>query len=230
MNGYYGVGLVFFAIGMLCTLGASGYIKLKYAQTKKILSEKGLTGKDVARRILEANDLSHVNVEIISGELTDHYDPSTKTVRLSSTIGEGNSLASISVASHECGHAIQDKDGYFFLRFRRKMVPFVNLASKGGYLAITIGLISSAFSYFVMIGIILELVILLFHVVTLPVEFNASSRALKQIEALGLVSHKEKSKCRGMLIAAALTYVAAVATSLMEILRLLLIISNRRGD
>lgn len=229
---YYGPGVIFFVIALLITTGASGYIKIKYAQTKKIISNKKIRGVDVARKILDANGLNNVKIEEISGELTDHYDPTHKTVRLSPAIYEGNSLASVSVASHECGHAIQDKKNYVFLHIRRKMVPTVNLVSYAGYIAIAIGLAASKLSFLLVIGIVCELIIFLFQVVTLPVEFDASSRALKQIEELGIVSHEEKNKCRGMLTAAALTYVAAVAAALMQVLRLLLIIaqSNRDDD
>ena len=229
---YYGPGLIFFVIATLITTGASGYIRLKYSQTKSIPSSRRLKGVEVARKILDANDLKNVKIEQVSGELTDHYDPKTKTVRLSPAIYDGSSLASVSVASHECGHAIQDKNNYVFLHIRRKMVPTVNLISHAGYIAIVIGLAATKLSFLLVIGIVSELVIFLFQVITLPVEFNASARALKQIEDLGIVSQDEKRKCKGMLTAAALTYVAAVAAALMQVFRLVLffMINNRDDD
>jgi len=186
------------------------------------MANSGITGKDVARRILDANGLKKVKVVETSGILSDHYDPRNKTVNLSSDIYNNYSLASVSVASHECGHAIQDKDGYFFLRFRSRIVPIVNIASTAGYIAILVGLIFSSLG-FLWIGILMEAIILLFQLVTLPVEFNASARALTQIIDLGIVSKEEQKNCYKMLRAAALTYVAAVATAILEIVRLVLI-------
>ena len=180
----------------------------------------------VARKILDKNGLQHVKIQEVSGELSDHYDPQKKTVNLSSHIYSESSLASISVAAHECGHAIQDKDGYFFLRFRHSIIPLVNFASRIGYLVILISVIASI-SKLLWIGILLECVILLFQIVTLPVEFNASNRALKQIRELGIIEKEEHSGCKSMLTAAALTYVASVATAILEVLRLVLMFRNR---
>ena len=209
-------------ITLVITLGAQAYINRWYSKTKKIMANSGITGKDVARRILDANGLKKVKVVETSGILSDHYDPRNKTVNLSSDIYNNYSLASVSVASHECGHAIQDKDGYFFLRFRSSIVPIVNIASTAGYIAILVGLIFSSLG-FLWIGILMEAIILLFQLVTLPVEFNASARALTQIIDLGIVSKEEQKNCYKMLRAAALTYVAAVATAILEIVRLVLI-------
>ena len=218
---------IILGVTLLITLGSQGYLKLIYKSTKKVLSESGMTGEMVARKILDANGLSHVKVQAVDGELTDHYDPSSKMVRLSKDIYANTSLASISVAAHECGHAIQDKEGYFFLRFRSSIVPLVNFASKIGYAVIVISLITSL-AKLMWIGILLEAVILLFQLVTLPVEFNASSRALKQIVDLKIVQEKEHSQCKKMLVAAALTYVASVASAILEILRLVLMSRDRR--
>jgi Zn-dependent membrane protease YugP len=189
-------------------------------------SSKSMTGKEVARKILDANGLKKVKVEEQPGTLTDHYDPRNKVVRLSTDIYNNKSLASISVASHECGHAIQDKDNYFFLRLRSSIVQIVNIASKLGYVAIMIGLIMGSLGFF-RVGIALEFVILAFQLITLPVEFNASSRALKQIKELGIVVADEHRYCRKMLTSAALTYVASVATAVLEIFRLILIARDR---
>ena len=223
---YYDYNIIIFIVTLLITLGAQAYISLKYSSTRKIRATSGLSGRDVARKILDANGLENVRIAEVTGELTDHYDPRNKTVNLSSNIYNGTSVASYSVASHECGHAIQDKDGYLFLKIRSSIVPLVNFSSRAGYFAILFGLIFSWMDL-LLIGIIFEAVILLFQIITLPVEFNASHRALGELEKLNLVTESEHSKSRGMLIAAALTYVASVATAILEILRLLLIFSSR---
>ncbi len=223
---YYDYNIIIFIVTLLITLGAQAYISLKYSSTRKIRATSGLSGRDVARKILDANGLENVRIAEVTGELTDHYDPRNKTVNLSSNIYNGTSVASYSVASHECGHAIQDKDGYLFLKIRSSIVPLVNFSSRAGYFAILFGLIFSWMDL-LLIGIIFEAVILLFQIITLPVEFNASHRALGELEKLNLVTESEHSKARGMLIAAALTYVASVATAILEILRLLLIFSSR---
>lgn len=218
---------VIIIITLAITLGSSAYIKLQYNKTKKIKNKKNMSGFDVARKILDANGLSNVKILETSGELTDHYNPTNKTVTLSSDIYRNTSIASVSVAAHECGHAIQDKKGYVFLRVRNKIVPIVNLASKIGYIAILIGLFTSWIK-FLWIGIFLEFIILFFQLLTLPVEFNASDRALHQIYKLGIVDKKERKQCKGMLTAAALTYVAGVASAILQILRLVLMVNRRR--
>ncbi len=213
-------------IAMIISMSAQSYISRWYRKTSKLNNSKGLTGKEVARQILDKNDLHNVKIEPISGELSDHYDPSSKTVRLSEGIYNEATIAAISVASHECGHAIQDKDGYLFLKIRRKLVPVVNLASKLGYLAIIIGLMASLVGL-IKIGIFAELIILLFQIITLPVEFNASHRALIKIEEYNLVTSGEKNYVKKMLTSAALTYVASVTASLLQILRLVLLFTRR---
>ena len=219
--------MIILVITLMITLGAQFYLTSKYRKSEKILSKCGLSGAEVARKILDHNGLEKVTVMETGGFLSDHYDPRTKVVRLSSSIFAKSSIASISVAAHECGHAIQDKNGYFFLRFRSSIVPFVNFSSIAGYIAIMIGLFTGALGLF-WLGIIFELVILFFELVTLPVEFNASKRGLQQLQELKLLEKEEVSKSRGMLFAAALTYVASVTTTLLEILRLILM--ARRED
>ena len=213
---------IILAVSVFISGAASSFIQTWYKKTSAMKNTKGLTGKEVARKILDKNGLKNVKVEPIQGQLTDHYDPKTKTVRLSEGIYDEESVAAISVASHECGHAIQDKDGYLFLRIRSSIVPIVNLASKLGYVAIALGVMSQLLSI-VRIGIYAEFIILAFQVITLQVEFNASSRALKKIEEYSMVTSKELSSARSMLTSAALTYVAAVTSTLLEIFRLLLI-------
>lgn len=214
-------------IAMIISGSAQMYINHWYNKTKKMKTAKGMNGQQTARKILDKNDLKDVGINEVAGTLSDHYDPAKKTVNLSNDIYGTDSIASISVAAHECGHAIQDKNGYFFLRLRRGMVPFVNLASKLGYVAILIGIFFSVLGL-LKIGILLEIVILVFQLITLPVEFDASSRALKKIEEYGIVTKDELKYCKSMLRSAALTYVAGVTASLLQVLRLVLIV--RRND
>ncbi len=213
----------------LITAGAQAFISLNYRKYKQIPVKSGKSGYDVAREILDRNGLSKVLILETQGELSDHYDPSNKTVKLSHDIYNGQTIAAVSVASHECGHAIQDKEGYSFLRFRSKIVPLVNLSSKLGYIAIIVGFAFSIINL-VWIGVAFEIIILLFQLITLPVEFNASSRALKKIVEYGIVDKDEHSGAKKMLTSAALTYVAGVLSTLMEILRLVLMSIGRRRN
>lgn len=223
----YGIEYIFIVLSIVITLGAQFYINSKYKQTKKITIKKKITGREVARKILDKHNLKNVEVVETGGILSDHYDPRNKVVRLSQDIYNTSTIASVAVAAHECGHAIQDKNNYFFLRMRNSIIPLVNLSSKLGYVAIIIGLFSRA-TGFLKIGIVAEIVILLFQVITLPVEFNASKRGLKELKELKIVEESEFKLSRGMLIAAALTYVASVASSLLEIFRLLTILNRKR--
>lgn len=218
----YGVLIV----TILITLIAQGFVSSSYSKYKKVKNKKGITGAEVARQILANNGLDNIYVVEVAGNLTDHYDPNRKTVRLSKDIYNGTSVAAIAVASHECGHAIQDKENYTFLRIRASLVPLVNFSSVAGYAAILIGLLFSSIQLF-WIGIFLEAVILLFQLITLPVEFNASNRALNKIEEYDLVDSFELSGAKKMLHAAAFTYVASAATALLQILRLIMIARDR---
>ena len=210
----------------LITGGAQAYISMNYRKYKQIGVKCGKSGFDVAREILDRNGLSNIIILEVQGELSDHYDPSKKCVKLSHDIYHGKTIAAVSVASHECGHAIQDKNGYRFLRFRNSIVPLVNFSSKIGYIAIMAGIFLSLVKL-VWIGIAFEVIILLFQLVTLPVEFNASNRALKLIKEYGIVNSSEHSGAKKMLTSAALTYVAGVLSTIMEILRLLLMFTGR---
>ncbi len=220
------ISIILIGCAMLITGGAQAYISLNYKKYKQILVKSGKSGFDVAREILDRNGLSKVLILETQGELTDHYDPSKKVVKLSHDIYHGQTIAAVSVASHECGHAIQDKNGYAFLRFRNTIVPLVNFSTKIGYLAIVVGVILSL-AKLVWVGIAFEVIILLFQLVTLPVEFNASSRALKLIKEYGIVTNDEHDGAKKMLTSAALTYVAGVLSAAAEILRLLLMAIGR---
>lgn len=226
---YFFIDYGLIIISAIIALAAQFYIKHNYKKFSKQNNKRGITGAEAARRILDNNGLQNVSVQSISGQLTDHYHPKNKVVNLSEDIYKGTSVAAISVAAHECGHAIQDKNGYLFLRIRSALVPITNFASYAGYFAIVIGLFFS-FLNLIRIGIALEVVILLFQLVTLPVEFNASNRALKQIEELGLLDSDEYKGGKKMLTSAAMTYVASVATAIIQILRLLLILRGRDDD
>ena len=214
-------------ISVVITVLAQVFVEGAYSKYKKVRNEKGITGMQAARYILDKNGLNDVKIEEVSGHLSDHFDPKDKTVRLSSDNFRGESIASVSVACHECGHALQDKDGYLFMRIRHSLVPLVNFSSYAGYLAIVIGIFFGATS-FIWLGILLEMVILLFQIVTLPVEINASKRALKELDKDNFLNSKEFGKGKIMLSAAAMTYVASVAAALIQILRLVLMFRRRR--
>lgn len=214
-------------LGLVITALSQFFITRSYNKYKGYGVKNNITGMETARKILDANGLNNVRINAIQGNLTDHYDPKSKTVNLSQDIYYGSSVASVSVAAHECGHAIQDKERYTFLKIRSSLVPLVNFSTKIGYLVVIIGLIFNALRL-AEFGLILLLGMLLFQLVTLPVEFNASHRALKQIESLSLVTPDEKSDSKIMLVAAAFTYVASLMSTLLQILRLALIVLGNR--
>lgn len=201
-------------------------ISSAYSKYKKQENSKGLSGFEVARKILDANGLDDIYVVETNGNLTDHYDPSRKVIKLSKDIFHGNTIAATSVAAHECGHAIQDKDSYTFMRIRSFLVPVVNLVSSFSWIVIIIGLFTEMFNIFVF-GIGLISVTLVFQLVTLPVEFDASKRAKEELVKLNLIGDGENVGVKKMLDAAAMTYVASVLTSMLEILRLVLIFNDR---
>lgn len=221
---HYGIFLIALAITILAQI----FVTSTYNKFLKKNNSSGITGLEAARRILDKNGLHDVKVVMTAGTMGDHYNPQTKTVNLSQPVYQGASITSLAVAAHECGHAIQDKDGYTFLKIRSSLVPLVNFSSYAGYFAIMIGIFASWFEL-IFIGILLECVILLFELVTLPVEFNASKRALNELEQ-GLLIEKENSNARKVLRAAAFTYVASAANSALQILRLILMFGGRRDD
>ena len=216
-------------LGLLITAIAQIIVTSNYNKYRIEHTRKNITGASVARQILDKNGLKEVKIEKISGNLTDHYNPKNKTVSLSEDIYGGSCNASISVAAHECGHAIQHKEGYIFLKIRSFLVPFTNFSTKIGYFVVVIGLIFNLLGV-AKFGIYLLLVILLFQLVTLPVEFNASSRAKKQLNKLNIVTEDEDSGVKSMLLAAAFTYVASLVSTLLQILRLALIVFSRNDD
>lgn len=213
---------------IIFTIYAQSKVKSAYAKYSRVPTRKGITGQQTARLILDNNNMGHVPIEVIPGQLTDNYDPTKDVMHLSNGICNGNSIASVAVAAHESGHAIQDGTNYGFLKFRIAMVPVVNLVSGASWPLLIIGLImvgaGQAFGNVIFdIGVLMFVVVVLFHTITLPVEFNASSRALKQLVALDIVDESEVKGCKRVLSAAAMTYVAALATSILNLIRLLLI-------
>ncbi|MGU8671096.1 zinc metallopeptidase [Clostridium perfringens] len=197
----------------------------KYSTVRSI---NGYTGAQVARILLNDDGLQEVEIQQVPGRLSDHYDPRAKVLRLSSDVYGSTSVASIGVAAHEVGHAIQDKESYSALVFRNAIVPVVNFSSSLSWILFFIGILLS-YSTLVTIGIILFSVVVLFQLVTLPVEFNASSRALKLLEARGILYDKEVEGARKVLSAAALTYVAATLMAVLQLVRLIAI-SNRNSN
>lgn len=210
-------------LGIIITALAQFFVNSSYNNYKKINIKKGISGAEVARRILDKHNLQHIKVNSVRGNLTDHYDPSKKVVNLSTDIYSGCSIASIAVASHECGHAIQDKYKYLFMKIRSLIVPLVNFSTKIGYFVVILGLIFGWLKL-AWIGIILLLSMLLFQIITLPVEFNASKRALNEIKEMNILEETELNGAKTMLTAAAFTYVAGMLSTLFQVLRLALMV------
>lgn len=231
MPGFYYWGFdwtyILIIIALLISLAVQMNMKGTFQKYSRVRSERGMTGAQAAERILHNAGIYNVRVERIHGNLNDHYDPRTKVIKLSDSIYGSNSLAAVGVAAHECGHAIQDATGYAPLGIRSALVPAANLGSQLSWPLFLIGLIFSM-KPLLTAGIILFCAALLFQIVTLPVEFNASGRALRTLEQTGIMAPQEIRDTRKVLGAAAMTYVAAVAASLLQLLRLVLL--PRRSD
>lgn len=234
MASYYSEQYLLYIFAFIIVMVAQSGVQRAYNRYKQIGNEKGITGKDAARMILDANGLQDIPVEVSNGgSLSDHYDPVHRVVRLSGDIYYNTSIASIAVAAHEVGHVIQHKEHYGFISIRNRILPVANIASQLGWVVLTIGLFMFVSTPVILyIGLSMICVVLLFQIVTLPVEFNASSRAIKQLQNMHMISENEKPYVKGMLKAAAFTYVAAVLATLAQILRILLMIlsNNRRNN
>ena len=217
--------LILVIIVILIPLIAQIGVSSNFQKYKRVKNTKELTGYDVARKILDENGLEDIYIVETRGELTDHYDPTKKVVRLSSDIYHGKTVAAMSVASHECGHAIQDKDGYTFMRIRSAIFPIVNVATSISYWIILLGFLFELLDL-IYIGIALTCLGLLFQIVTLPVEFDASKRAGVFLKEYNLATEDESKGVKKMLGAAAMTYVAGVLASALQILRLILAARN----
>lgn len=225
MNDYFIIyGLTF--ISLIITVIAQIFVNNSYKKYLKVNNERNITGVDAARYILNKHNLQDIKVVETAGYLTDHYDPKNKVIKLSQNVYHGSSIASVSVACHECGHAIQDSENYLFLRIRSKLVPVINFSSYAGYFAILFGSIFGSLNL-IWIGIFAEVLILLFQVITLPVEIDASKRALKELDYSHFFNSRELKQGKIMLTSAALTYVASVATTLIQILRLILLYGRK---
>ncbi|WP_226034702.1 zinc metallopeptidase [Aquibacillus saliphilus] len=213
--------LIYIALLLIVPLWAQSRVKKTYQKFSKIATSSYMTGAQVARKILDDNGLFNVSIEETKGTLSDHYDPSKKVVRLSSDNYHGHSMASSAISAHEVGHAIQDANAYAFLRFRHSLVPLANLGSKASFILIIAGALMGAMNL-VLLGIIFMSFAVLFQLVTLPVEFNASNRAMEQLVSSGVIRNNEEKDTKKVLNAAALTYVAAAMVALAELIRFVL--------
>ena len=228
--GMYGYGMLFdptiglVLIGVIISLWAQGRVTSTFNRYSRVRSMTGMTGAEAAKRLLNSQGIYDVTVRPVAGNLTDHYDPRTKTVNLSQSVFNSSSVAAIGVAAHECGHAIQDNESYVPLRLRTAIVPAANLGSQLSWPLILIGILIGGFgSPLVEIGILLFSLAVLFQLVTLPVEYNASARAVKLLDSQGILGGQEVDGTRKVLNAAALTYVAAAATLILQLLRLVIL-------
>lgn len=234
---YYGYGygfgfdptIILVLIGATLSMWASSRVNSTFARYSRVRSMTGLTGAEAARRILNSQGIFDVTVQSVRGSLTDHYDPRTKTVNLSEAVYGQTSVAAIGVAAHECGHAIQDNVGYTPLRLRAAFVPVANLGSRLSWPLILLGLVIGL-TPFIEIGIWMFVLAVLFQLITLPVEFNASSRAVRLLDQIGILQGQEVSATEKVLGAAALTYVAAAAASILQLLRLIILFGGRRRN
>ncbi|MBR6682589.1 MAG: zinc metallopeptidase [Clostridia bacterium] len=213
---------------MILALWAQWNVQHTFKKYSKVLSYRGMTGHDAARRILDANGLHNVAIVRVAGDLTDHYDPRSNTVNLSQSVYDSQSVAAIGVAAHEVGHAVQHAVGYTPIKIRMTIIPVTQFASTMSMPLVLLGLVLS-FPALALIGCAFFGMATVFQLVTLPVEFNASRRAMKTLEETGILSGNELDGSRSVLSAAAMTYVAALAVSLAQLLRLLLIVGGGRG-
>jgi Zn-dependent membrane protease YugP len=227
---YFDPTYILIVIGMVLSLMASAKLKSTYAKYSKVRSYTGLTGAQAAERLLHAEGIYDVRIERVSGNLTDHYSPNEKVLRLSDGVYNSTSVAAIGVAAHECGHAVQHKENYVPLKIRGSLVPAVNIGAQLSWPLIFIGIIFSSADFLVQFGIILFSLTVVFQLVTLPVEFNASSRALAALERHNILYAEEAKSTKKVLKTAALTYVAAAAASILQLLRLVLLFGGRRND
>ena len=229
---YYDPTYVMVLIGVVICMLASANVNRTFQKYSRIRSHSGMTGREAAERLLHANGIYDVTVQHVAGNLTDHYDPRNKTLNLSDSTYASTSVAAIGVAAHECGHAVQHANGYAPLKIRGSLVPVANFGSTLAWPLILIGFLiqGNASVLLINLGILLFSAAVLFQIVTLPVEFNASSRALKSLETNGILYTEEVADTRKVLRAAALTYVASAAAAILQLLRLVLLFGGRDRD
>lgn len=235
---YYDPTYILVIIGAVICILANARVNSTYKKYSKIRSRSGMTGAEAAQRILSMSGIRDVQIQHIKGELTDHYDPSQKVLRLSDNVYDSRSIAAIGVAAHECGHALQHNKGYAPLKIRSFLVPAANIGSRLGLPIVILGLVlglnfnlpgGGVFSL-AEIGVWIFAAAVIFQMVTLPVEFNASGRALRLLGDYGIMNQDEVDDCKRVLGAAALTYVAAAAASILQLLRLIMLTGNRRRN
>lgn len=216
-------------IGLIITLIASANVNGTFRKYNKVLSRRGITAAQAARKILDANGLQNIRIERVSGNLTDHFSPKENTIRLSDSTYDSTSIAALGVAAHECGHAVQHQVGYAPIKLRNGMVPFVNICSRLAIPLILLGLFISA--ELAMFGVVLYCAVFAFQLVTLPTETNASSRAIDTLYNMAILDEDELKGTKKVLNAAAMTYFASAAATALQVLRLFLLVSgNRRRD
>lgn len=227
---YFDWTYILVIIGAIITVAASAQVQSTYSRYAKVRASCGMTGAQAAAEILRRNHVTDVSIGHVSGNLTDHFDPKSKRVNLSDTTYNSSSVAAIGVAAHECGHVMQAETGYVPLSIRSALVPIANFGSNVGIWIVILGLILGLSDTFVNVGIFLFSLGVLFQLVTLPVEFNASRRALVMLQDYGILTPDEEKKSRAVLRAAAMTYVAAAAASILSLLRLILLNGSRRRN
>lgn len=226
---YYDWTMILVIPGLLLGIWAQHKVSSAFSKYQRVMAANGMNAERVARMLLNHNGCDNVAIESITGSLTDHYDPRSNVLRLSLGVHGSSSVAAIGVAAHECGHAMQQKEGYPMLRLRSAMVPVVNIGSKLYFPIFMLGMVFS-WKPLINVGIVCFALTLLFALVTLPVEFNASGRALRELRSGGYLTETELSGAKAVLDAAALTYVASAISSLLQLLRLLLISRNNSRD
>ncbi len=227
---FYDATYILVLIGALLSMWASARVNSTYTKYAQVRSASGLTGAEAARRILNGAGIYDVRIEHISGNLTDHYDPRGKVLRLSDTVYGSPSVAAIGVAAHECGHAIQHDQGYAPLQIRSAIVPVANIGTKAAFPIILLGLFFGSSYTLIQVGLLCFACGTLFQLITLPVEFNASARAVDILGNTHMLSDTELGSTKKVLSAAAMTYVAAAAASILSLLRLVLLFGGRRRD
>ena len=227
---YYDPTYMLIVISALISLFAQFLVNSRFSKYSRVRSRSGMTGAQAAERILQSQGIYDVAIQRVSGKLTDHYDPRNKTLNLSDAVYASTSVAAVGVAAHECGHAIQHARGYAPLSFRSALVPVANIGSQLSWLFIILGIFFGGSHTFIMVGILMFSAAVLFQLVTLPVEFNASGRALKLLSETGILQKDEVSDTRKVLSAAALTYVAAATTAVLQLLRLLRLFGGNDRD
>ena len=230
MYGFFDPTYILIIIGVIITLAASAKMNSAFRRYSRVRSHSRLTGAQAATKILNYAGIYDVVVERVSGNLTDHYDPRSKVLRLSDATYNATSVAAIGVAAHECGHAMQDKEAYAPLKLRGSLVPVANIGSNLSWVFIILGIIMGANQTLLNIGILLFSLAVIFQLVTLPVEFNASSRALRVLKDSAMMYDDEVEDTRKVLSAAALTYVASAAAAILSLLRLVILFGGGRDD